>query len=201
MHSLTRVPIRLTAALAVTLALALSSGPVSGHEARNVAGYDLEVGFIDEPVYSGQKSGLELHVEKAGTPVDGLDRTLKAQVVYGTATRDLPISPRFDAPGWYQSYFVPTAAGPYTFHISGTIEGAAVDETFTSSPTGFNEVLETRANEFPVQFPTQAELVDQAAQGAKAAGQVTTAMALGAAGLLAGIVALGVALAGRRRHS
>ena len=61
-------------------------------------------------------------------------------------------------------------------------------------------VQEAQANQFPVQFPTQAEVADQAVRGARAADQVTIALALGGAGLVAGVAALGVALAGRRRR-
>ena len=54
-----------------------------------------------------------------------------------------------------------------------------MDESFTSSPTGFSEVQEVAAGQFPVQFPSQAELVDLAKKGSDAAGQVTIALALG----------------------
>ena len=89
---------------------------------------------------------------------------------------DLPLTAREDQPGWYQSEFIPTQAGPYTFHITGSIEGQAVDATFTSSPGGFNEVQDTAAGQFPVQFPSQADLVAQAQQGADAAAQLPIVM-------------------------
>ncbi|MEA2623295.1 MAG: hypothetical protein QOH61_2205 [Chloroflexota bacterium] len=196
-----RTSLRATAALAVALLLFLASAPVSAHEERTVAGYDFVVGLIDEPVFVGQKSGLEFSVSRAGAPVEGLETTLTAEVRYGGAQKGLPLDARFGQPGWYESVFVPTAAGPYSFHIAGAIEGNAVDETFTSSPDGFSEVQEAQSAQFPVQFPAQAELVDEAAKGAKAADQLTIALVLGAAGLVAGLAALGVALAGRRRLS
>ena len=95
--------------------------------------------------------------------------------------------------------FIPTAAGKYTFHLTGTIEGTAIDESFTSSPDGFNEVQEAASGQFPVTLPTAAELSAEAKKGADAASQVTIALALGGAGLVVGLLALGVALAGRRR--
>jgi hypothetical protein len=187
-----------SAALAGLFLLAVA-GPTLAHEERDVAGYSWEVGLIDEPVYVGQKSGLEFFVSKDGTPVEGLEKTLKAEVVVGGARRDLAISARFDTKGAYQSVFIPTAAGKYTFHISGTVESNAVDESFTSSPDGFNEVQEAASGQFPVTLPTAAELAAEAKKGADAANQVTIALALGAAGLIVGLLALGVALAGRRR--
>ena len=159
----------------------------------------LEVGLIGEPVYVGEKSGLEFFVNKGDTPVEGLEKTLKAEVIVGEAKRDLPIKARFDEKGAYESVFIPTASGKYTFHIYGTVEGDAVDESFTSSPDGFNEVQEATSGQFPVTLPTAAELSAEAKKGADAASQATIAVALGAAGLIAGLLALGVALAGRRR--
>ena len=173
--------------------------PVLAHEERDVGDYSSEVGLIDEPVYVGQSSGLEFHVTKADQPVSGLDATLKAEVIYGEAKRDLPLIEREEDPGWYQSVFIPTVAGKYTFHIFGTIEGNAVDESFTSSPDGFNEVQEAASGQFPVTLPTAAELSAEAKKGADAASQVTIALILGGAGLVVGLLALGVALASRRR--
>jgi hypothetical protein len=183
------------AALVATVAAPL----VLGHEERQLGDYAIEVGFIGEPVYVGQKSGLEIGVTKGGQPVEGLDATLKAQVIVGDKSLDLPLTGREEQPGWYESAFIPTQAGPYTFHISGTIESQPIDERFTSSATGFSEVQDTAAGQFPVRFPSQADLVAQAQQGANAAAQLPIALGLGAAGLVAGLVALGVSLAGRRR--
>jgi hypothetical protein len=180
------------------LVLAVAA-PAFAHEEREVAGDSWEVGLIDEPVYVGQKSGLEFFVNKGDTPVEGLAKTLKAEVIVGEAKRDLPIKARFDEKGAYESVFIPTASGKYTFHIYGTVEGNAVDESFTSSPDGFNEVQEATSGQFPVTLPTAAELSAEAKKGADAASQATIAVALGAAGLIAGLLALGVALAGRRR--
>jgi hypothetical protein len=179
--------------------VALFAGPALAHEEREVAGYDVEVGMINEPVFVGQKSGLEFFVMKGETPVEGLETTLKAEVIYGDAKRDLPITARFDSKGAYESVFIPTAAGKYTFHIFGTIEGNQVDESFTSSPDGFDEVQEAVAGQFPVTLPTAAELSADAKKGADAASQVTIALVLGGAGLLVGLLAVGIALAGRRR--
>jgi hypothetical protein len=190
--------------LAVASALALSvlvAAPAMAHEARDVHGYAFEVGLIDEPVFVGQKSGLEIFVNKDDQPVEGLEKTLKATVVQGTASpRDLPLKATFGEKGAYSSVFIPTAAGKYTFHITGTLpDGSTMDETFTSSPTGFNEVQDVAAGQYPVQFPTQAELVAKSQKGADASGQTTIALALGALGVLLGLAALGVSVASRSR--
>ena len=181
--------------------LLLVAAPVMAHQERTVGAYDLEVGLIDEPVFVGDRSGLEFSVMKDGQPVTGLESTLKATTTYNGQSRDLPISPRDDAPGWYESIFIPTAAGGYSFHISGTIEGTAFDQTFDSTPDGYGPVGEASGNQFPNRLPSVTELSAQATKGADAAGQVTIALGLGAAGVILGLVALGVSLAGRRRRA
>jgi hypothetical protein len=190
---------RAAALVAAAALLLLSTGVASAHEERTVAGYDVEVGFIDEPVFIGERSGLEFFVHKDDKAITGLDQTLKAEVIYQGQKRDLPITARDGVDGAYESVFIPTAAGPYTFHIFGTIEGAAVDESFTSSPAGFDEVQDTAGGQFPVQFPSEADLVANAQAGKDAASQVTVALGVGIAGVVIGLVGLGVALAGRRR--
>ena len=190
------------AASAALLAVAMTGIAVPlalAHEDNDLGEYAMEIGLIDEPVYVGEASGLEFGVSKGEQPVEGLETTLKAQVIVGEKSMDLPLTAREDQPGWYESKFIPTQAGPYTFHITGSIEAQPVDATFTSSPEGFNEVQDTAAGQFPVQFPSQADLVAQAQLGADAAGQLPIVMALAVGGLVAGLLALGIAVANRRR--
>lgn len=192
--------LRRGAALVVAAAaLTLVALPVAAHGGREVAGYEVTVGFMNEPVFTGQSSGLEIFVERDAVPKEGLEETLQAEVSYQDQTRALELSPRFDAPGWYQSVFFPTAAGRYAFRLHGTIDGTEVDETFTSGVDGFGDVAEVAAGQFPVQLPAAADVAADARTGADAAGTATVGLVLGGAGLLVGLVALGLALAGRRR--
>jgi hypothetical protein len=194
-----RFRIRVGAAIVMAACLALIAAPVLAHEERTVAGYDMEVGFINEPVFVGDKSGLEFSVMKDNQPVTGLEQTLTAQVIYAGETRDLPLDARDDSPGWYQSVFIPTAAGPYTFHISGTIQGTTIDESFTSSPTGFDEVQEAGAGQWPNELPTVSELAATASKGADAANTALIALGVGVIGVVIGVIGLGIALASRRK--
>jgi len=194
-----RSDVRFGVALAMAASLALIAAPALAHEERSVAGYDMEVGFINEPVFVGDKSGLEFSVMKDDQPVEGLEQTLKAQAIYQGQTLDLPLEARDGSPGWYQSVFIPTAAGPYTFHISGTIAGSPIDESFTSSPTGFDEVKEATAGQWPNQLPTVTELSATASKGADAANTALLALGVGAVGVIVGVLGLGLALANRRK--
>ena len=186
------------AVLGAVLTMFVSVGVALGHEERTVGDYGFVVGLIDEPVYTGQKSGLELMVTQGDTPVEGLEGMLQATVTFGQETRDLPLEPRFGEPGWYESVFFPTAAGPYTFRIFGDIDGTTVDESFTSSPDGFSEVQDVTGGQFPVTLPAAGDTARDARDGAAAAGTAMIALILGGVGLLAGLVALGLTLARRR---
>jgi hypothetical protein len=148
---------------AVALVLPLGA---AAHEHRDVLNdqYSMTVGFLAEPAFAGEQNGLSLDVEKhvagaaatpaageeeAGTPVEGLAATLQAEVIYGDQTMALALSPRFGQPGSYQAVFFPMAEGDYTFRIFGQIEGNPVDESFTSSPEGFDSVQSREPLEFP----------------------------------------------------
>ena len=176
----------------------VGSGTALAHESREIDDITMVVGFLDEPVYSGQKSGLDLRVTRGGEPVEGLEETLRAEVTFDDQTRDLPLTPAFGEPGAYRSVFVPTAAGPYTFRIFGEIEGEAIDESFTSGPDTFSDVRDVTGGQFPVVLPPAGDTARDAQSGAAAAGTATLALVVGGAGLVAGLVAMGLTLARRR---
>ncbi len=184
--------------LGAVLVALIGVGAAAAHEVREVGEYTFVVGFLNEPVYSGDKSGLDLRVSQGEEPVEGLEESLTATVTFGETTRNLEISAVFGQPGAYQSVFFPTAAGPYTFRISGELDGAAIDEAFTSGPDTFSEVRDVTAGQFPVVFPATSDIVRDAEAGAGAASTATIALVLGGAGLVAGLVALGLSVARRR---
>jgi hypothetical protein len=187
-----------SAALGAVLTLLVGIGAAAAHEQRDVGDYTFTVGFLEEPVFTGQKSGLDLRVAQGDQPVEGLEETLQAEVTFSGQSRDLEISPVFGQPGAYRSVFFPTAAGPYSFHITGDVGGTPVDETFSSGPDTFGEVEDVAGGQFPVQYPATGDVVRDAEAGANAANTATIGLVLGGAGLLVGLVALGLTIARRR---
>jgi hypothetical protein len=151
----------------IALGCALLAAPamVEAHETRTIAdgSYQIVVGFMNEPVFAGDKSGLEFWVTEApaatpaaadeeaeGAPVEGLEETLQAEVIYEDQTMELPLTAMWDEPGGYYSVFFPTASeGDYTFRVYGTIDDTEIDETFTSGPETFGPVEDSA----PLQFP------------------------------------------------
>jgi hypothetical protein len=186
------------AAVLAAALLVVNATAALAHEVREVGDLTFVVGMLDEPVFAGQKSGLDMRVSRGEEPVEGLEESLQATVTAAGETREIEISPVFGEPGAYRSVFFPTAAGPYSFHITGEVDGTAIDETFTAGPDTFGEVEELSGGQFPVQFPATSDLVRDAEAGAGAATTATIALVLGAAGLVAGLVAIGLTLARRR---
>ncbi len=198
-----RMLVRLFALLlVVAVAASFTPSRASAHEARVIGDgqYEAVVGFLDEPAFVGEKNGLSLRVSKlpapgeatpipaegeepADVPVEGLETTLQAEVIYGEQRLALTLDTVFNAPGAYASYFFPMAEGDYSFHIFGTIEGVAVDETFTSSPDGFDSVAPR------LEFPTATAQVSRDTAGLPA---ISGALAL------AGLAVGGVVYARRR---
>ncbi|MCC6312787.1 MAG: hypothetical protein IT337_02140, partial [Thermomicrobiales bacterium] len=111
------------------------------------------------------------------------EQTLHAEVIYGDQSMPLTLQARFGQPGAYAGWFFPMAAGDYSFRIYGAIDGAAVDETFTSSPETFGAVEDPT----PLQFPKP--------EGAETPGAVVGFMT-GGTGWSGGVAALGLALSG-----
>ena len=143
---------------------ALAAQPALAHEARKVGNIDMEVGWGTEPAYAGTENSVQLLLSRGGQPVTDLGDTLKAEVSFGDQTQEFPIEPFFDAaegfgtPGDYRAWLIPTRAGSYSFHFTGTIDGQNVDETFTSGPKTFDDIADPQSVQFPVQDPSTGEL-------------------------------------------
>lgn len=155
---------------ALTLAALTLFAHVSGaaaHERRTVAeDYQFIVGFIDEPALLEEPNGIDLRVTNRQTnaPVDGLEKTLKADVTVGAQTRTFELRARYGQKGAYTADLIPTRAGTWSFRFHGTINGVAVDERFESGPGRFNDVQPKAELQFPVREPSIAELTQQVVQ-------------------------------------
>jgi len=162
-----KVMMRVVALSASVVAmLAFAAGPASAHEERDVGKYTFAVGFGQEPAYAGQPNSVQMFLSQNGKPVNDLGDTLSVTVGFGDQTVDLSIVPAFEigesgTPGDYRAWFIPTRAGHYTFHFTGSIGSQKVDETFTSGPKTFDDVVSPTDAEFPVADPTNGELADR----------------------------------------
>jgi hypothetical protein len=186
-----------TVTAALVLLLAFTS-PAFAHGKTTVGDYDIEVGFHNEPAYLGLPNSLDLFVtnSKTGEKVNGLEKTLKAELIFGGSKMELPIYPQDEVDGAYGADVVPTAEGDYTWHITGMIESTPVDISMTSAPDTFSSVEPMTKYEFPKPAPSASDL-----QGQVEAVNRTAQIGIGVGGIgaLLGLIGLIAALrAGRK---
>jgi len=204
------------------LLLPLLAAPAAAHEDRKVGSWSFVVGFGSEPAYAGGPNSVQLILSSGGKPVTDLKDTLQVAVTTGDAeAKEMAMRPNFlvgvyGEPGDYRADFIPTAAGKYTFHFTGTIKGKKVDQRFTSSPTGFDEVADPAEVQYPIADPSGTQVAgrldretarlnaalaadrEQASDDAAGARRLATiGLVVGAVGLLAAVAVGGLAL--RRR--
>jgi hypothetical protein len=168
---------------ALLLVLAFSSA-ASAHVVKPFGTYSVALGWLHEPAYVGVENAVQVVVkDKDGKSVDDLESgDLKVVIAAGgQQTAALPLDPSFDedtglgTPGEYYAVIIPTQVGDYTFHLSGSIHGLAVDESVTSSEQTFDSVTTGADQQFPVKLPAVTDLstlvgrVDGRASGASTA--------------------------------
>lgn len=156
-------------------------------------------------------------------PVTGLEQTLKVEVAAADKKKVFNLQSSFGTPGSYKTSFYPTVQTTLSYRIFGTIEDVPVDLTFTCSPAGHARVPEdttevkvsdqvTRISKrgsfgcpiaksdvgFPEAAPSLFELqtrvnnLNSQLEGAKS--QAGTARLLGIAGVIAGLIGIGVGM-------
>ncbi len=188
----------LAVAISAVLLLGLAA-TASAHEHREVGDYELTVGFTGEPALVGEPNGLSLAVQLGhgddGTPVEGLQETLEAEVMFAGETKPLELRASFGQPGSYVADLLPTAEGAYTFHIFGTIEDLEVDETFTSGPDTFSEVESTDTIAFPAVTAANGDSGESSAV-TEAQDTADSARTLAIIGIVAGVLGLAAGAAG-----
>jgi len=217
---LARVVRRVLVVAAVGGLVLLPADAALAHGEAGEGRLELAIGFAEEPAFAGLPNAVQVFVEHGGRPVTDASKDLHVEVSFGDeSTPPLPFEPVAGEPGEYRAPFVPSQAGRYTFHITGTIEGDRVDVEMTSGPTTFAVVTDLADESFPaVDAPSNDELATRigaeavrAAEGVAAAEAAAASaenaassartvgligIALGAIGVIAAIAALA---AGRRK--
>jgi hypothetical protein len=157
-----------TALVASAFALLLVAGVADAHIVKTFGKYTVALGWVHEPTYVGEQNAVQVVIKDAsGKAITDLnDGDLKVTVsVGGQTSAPLPLLNTFDPdtglgiPGDYEAPLIPTAPGDYTFHLSGTIDGTAVDETATSSDSTFNSVVDATGIQFPNQLPALTDII------------------------------------------
>lgn len=131
-------------------------GLAYGHTVDSVGSYRLEIGWMNEPVVSGETNGIELYVsplkqdislkeQKFENGINNLEKSLKIQLVYENEKIILPLAADHNIAGKYYAFVDPTKAGYYQANILGKI-----DETVVSISMHPPKVDERSYLEFPI---------------------------------------------------
>lgn len=194
---------RIRIASIVALAMSAVVSPTGhAHERKIVGQYQLVIGWGDEPAFSGMKNAVEIDLaDRTGKPVTDLGGgSLSVEVIYGDQRLTLPLRPVREPQGKFRAWLVPTRAGTYTFHISGTVKGEALDVSSTCSDTTFACVTDVAELQFPAKDPSAGQLADRMSRGLPRAEQA--ASTAGVARLIAltamALAAVAIAVAMRK---
>ena len=107
-------------------------GIAYGHTVDSVGEYRVEIGWMTEPVVSGETNaiefyvsplepGLELEDQVFKNGISDLKKTIKVKLIYKDENITLPLSPDHNIPGKYYAFVNPTVSGFYQANILGTI--------------------------------------------------------------------------------
>ena len=121
-----------------------SFGIAYGHTIDAVGEYRVEIGWMNEPVVSGETNGIEFYVsplipcpeisepikcaesQEFQNGVVGLKETIKMKLIYKDDSITLPLSPDHNIPGKYYAFVNPTVSGFYQANMLGTIEDTPI---------------------------------------------------------------------------
>jgi hypothetical protein len=123
--------------LLFSLIVPVLSGTAFGHTEDSVGDYRLEIGWMNEPVVSGETNGIELFVSPLEPGLDlkeqvfkdgisGLSKTLKMQLILEDQKITLPLKEDHNIPGKYYAFVNPTVAGFYQANVLGNIGNTTV---------------------------------------------------------------------------
>ena len=125
--------------LLLLLVIPSSVGFAYGHTVDAVGEYRVEIGWMNEPVVSGETNAVEFYVsplvpcpeipepikcaesQEFQNGIEGLKKTVKMQLIYKDESITLPLSPDHNVPGKYYAFVNPTVSGFYQANILGSI--------------------------------------------------------------------------------
>ena len=148
--------------LLLSLLLIPSFGGIAyAHTVDAVGEYRIEIGWMNEPVVSGDTNGLELYVsplvacpdisiplecansQEFQNGIEGLRKLLKIQFVYDkTQTITLPLVVDHDIPGKYYAFITPTVSGYFQANLIGKILDTPVNLSMHPPPIAERSYIE-----------------------------------------------------------
>lgn len=124
----------------LAIAVFVVPGFVLAHETREYkikgAIYAVTVGSLNEPLYVGDKSGIDLTVRKDGVELVGVEKLLKVEMSAGGQKKIFDLATVFGSQGKYKTTFYPTTADAISYRLFGKFDDVNFDATFFCSAAG-----------------------------------------------------------------
>lgn len=134
----------------IWLLLGLLGFGALAHESRQVGEYRIVIGFLQNPAFAGFPNSVDLRVTRGDQPVEGLEKSLKVELIAPNGERMLlELGRAKGQPGYYRGWFIPGVAGNYQFRVYGRIGDLQVDETFSQFYHSKQAVLDPREYTLP----------------------------------------------------
>ncbi|HZS74113.1 MAG TPA: hypothetical protein VFA69_06375 [Candidatus Nitrosotalea sp.] len=103
----------------------------SAHINRVFGNYVMEVGWDDEPVYTGMENSIFVSVNKGNDnnakPVINALKNMQVLIKNGSVSKQLDFIPSEKEDGAYESSIIPKRLGTYVLVLKGTIEDQKID--------------------------------------------------------------------------
>jgi hypothetical protein len=142
----------LTAVCLALFVLVTNTQSAQAHTRVEVGPYVIVLGWLNEPPIVGERNSLTIEITEDDQPVEGVEATLDAELVFGPETFRTNLNPT-TTPGLYTAEIFPTVRGQYAVHLFGSIEEMEVD--VTAEP---EEVAPGSRIQFPEPLPDSREL-------------------------------------------
>jgi hypothetical protein len=147
--------------LAIVAALLAVPAAAAAHVNRQVGPYTILVILVEEPTFEDNRAGFEFWVRRDDQPITGLDRTVRAEATGHGVTEAMAVPPLegdfyvLDHTTAGES-FDPLGGGPWTLHLSGTINDTPLDEDFAVTFPSYPRIGPAKPTAAPAAAPTNA---------------------------------------------
>lgn len=109
----------------------LSVKPAEAHITKVFGNYQVEIGWDNEPVYTGLLNAAQVTIKKGtgdgAKPVINALKNMQISLKYGGVTKPLDFLPSSTVDGQYDAPLIPTRVGTYSLVFKGAIEDQAID--------------------------------------------------------------------------
>jgi len=109
----------------------LSVKPAEAHITKVFGNYLVQVGWDNEPVYTGLVNAAQVTIKKgsgdSAKPVINALKDMQISVKYGGVTKPLDFLPSSVVDGQYHAPLIPTRVGTYSLVFKGNVEEQSID--------------------------------------------------------------------------